>query len=182
MIWRRILTQLRNSKKITVRQLALDSLLVATAMIFSYVEAIIPLPIGIPGVKLGLANLVIISAIYMISPVEVFGILLVRILLSGFLFGNLAGIVYSFAGGILSYICMLIMKRTGWFSIFGTSIAGGVCHNIGQMLVAVIIVANINLLMILPVLLISGAIAGAIIGLIGARTSKLLKHIDNWRE
>ena len=98
--------------------------------IFSYVETLIPFQIGIPGVKLGLANLVIVVALYKLSLKETYLLSIVRVLLSGFLFGNYFSIIYSLAGGLLSLTVMAALKRFGGFSVMGVSLAGGVFHNI----------------------------------------------------
>ena len=104
----------------------------ALALIFSYIETLVPIPFGIPGVKLGLANLIIVIALYKIPLREVYVLSIVRVLLSGVLFGNYFSIAYSLAGGLLSLTVMALLKKAGGFSVIGISIAGGVCHNIGH--------------------------------------------------
>lgn len=163
-----------NNKGIA-KKVAMSGMLVALAMIFSYVEAIIPFSVGIPGIKLGLANLVILGCLYLMNPFHVLMILIVRIVLSGFLFGNLSVIIYSLAGGLLSFAVMFAFKRIKFFSILGVSIIGGVTHNVGQIVVAIIVVENLSILAYLPVLLISGSMAGAVIGLISKRINPILK-------
>lgn len=113
------------------KKLANMAMLVALAMIFSYVESLIPINFGIPGMKLGVANLVTVTGMYFLEFPEVFLVVVMRILLTGFLFGNGMSIVYSLAGGILSFLVMALMKRLKGFSVAGVSIAGGVSHNIG---------------------------------------------------
>ena len=108
----------------------------ALALIFSYVETMIPIHFGVPGMKLGLANLIIVVALYKIRIQEVYLLSVVRVLLSGFLFGNYFSIIYSLAGALLSLSVMACIKRIDGFSVMGVSIAGGVFHNIGQMIVA----------------------------------------------
>ena len=103
----------------------------ALALIFSYIETLIPVNFGIYGVKLGLANLIIVVALYKIGIGEAFLLSVVRVVLSGFLFGNYFSIIYSLAGGMLSLAVMSLLKRSGGFSVMGVSIAGGVFHNIG---------------------------------------------------
>lgn len=151
------------------KRVARCGMLVALAFIFSYVEAILPISVGIPGVRLGLANLVVLSMLYLLTPMEVFAILLGRIVLAGLTFGTLFSMIYSLAGGVLSFLIMLFFCKRRVFSVVGVSILGGVTHNMGQLLVAMFVVENLKLAYYLPVLLISGATAGAVIGILGKR-------------
>lgn len=151
---------------------------VALALIFSYVESLIPFHIGIPGVKLGLANLIIVIALYKMRPGDAYLLSIARVLLAGFLFGNLASILYSLAGGLLSLTVMMLLKRTGGFSVMGVSVAGGVFHNVGQLLVAVFVVETGSLVWYLPVLLIAGLITGLVIGLVSAEMLKRLAGLQ----
>ncbi len=111
----------------------------ALALIFSYVETLIPISFGTPGVKLGLANLIIVIALYRLKLKEAYLLSVTRVLLSGFLFGNYFSIAYSIAGGIVSLSVMALLKKWGGFSVAGISIAGGVSHNIGQLFVAMLV-------------------------------------------
>lgn len=149
----------------------------ALALIFSYVEFLIPINFGIPGAKLGLANLVIVIALYKTDWKEALLLSAVRILLSGFLFGNLFGILYSFSGGILSIAVMALLKKTGGFSVIGVSMAGGVSHNIGQMIMAMLVVETYAVGYYLPVLLIAGLITGAFIGIAGREVLKRIEAV-----
>ena len=133
-------------------------------MIFSYIEAVLPFNFGIPGVKLGLANIVVVVALYRLSIPETAGISFVRILLTGLLFGNAFSLVYSFAGGVLSLISMAICKRLK-LSVVGVSIVGGVLHNVAQLAAAVVILKSPVLGYYLPVLLAAGLITGFAIGI-----------------
>ena len=145
-------------QKISAKTVALLAMMIALALVFSYVETLIPINFGIPGVKLGLANLVIVAALYLIGGKEAF--------LSGFMFGNLASIMYSLAGGLLSLAVMLILKKTDKLSILAVSVLGGICHNIGQLIVAILVVENLKLIFYVPVLLISGFVTGLLIGIV----------------
>ncbi|HBN56254.1 MAG TPA: heptaprenyl diphosphate synthase [Lachnospiraceae bacterium] len=147
-------------------EIARLGLLTSLALIASYVELLIPVPIGIPGVKLGLANLVIVWALYGLRPAEAFAVNGMRILLSGFMFGNLSMILYSLAGALLSFLCMYLAKRSGAFSVIGVSLAGGVAHNVGQLLVAMLVLESLNLIYYGPVLLLSGLMTGLLIGIV----------------
>ena len=159
-------------------RLASFGVFVALALIFSYIETLIPFQIGIPGVKLGLANLVIVIALYRMTVGEVYLLSGVRVVLTGFLFGNLMSILYSLAGGILSLTVMWGMKRIRSVSILGVSIAGGVFHNIGQLLAAALMVETYGVFSYLPVLLISGLLTGFVIGLAAGEMLKRIRSLQ----
>ena len=146
----------------------------ALALIFSYVETLIPINFGIPGVKLGLANLIIVVALYKMSLKEAYILSIVRVVLSGFIFANLFSIIYSLAGGLLSLSVMALLKKTNQFSVLGISMAGGVFHNIGQLIMAIIVLESFNIAYYFPVLIISGVITGLLIGII---SNEMLKRI-----
>ena len=149
----------------------------ALALIFSYVESLIPINFGIPGVKLGLANLITLIALYKMSVKEAFLISIVRVVLSGFIFGNLFAILYSLAGGLLSLAIMTWFKRCNKFSIYGISMAGGVFHNVGQLIMAMLVVESVTIAGYLPVLLVSGLITGLVIGVVSGETLKRIGKI-----
>lgn len=149
----------------------------ALALIFSYIETLIPIYIGIPGVKLGLANLVIVIALYKIPTKEVYLLSVVRVLLAGVLFGNYFSVIYSLAGGVLSLTVMALIKKREDFSVMGVSIAGGVFHNIGQLIVAMIVVETFSISYYVPVLLVSGTMTGLLIGIISDHMLKRLVNI-----
>ena len=150
----------------------------ALALIFSYVETLIPINFGIPGVKLGLANLIIVIALYKMNTKEAYMLSVVRVLLSGFIFGNYFSIIYSLAGGLLSLTVMAILKKREGFSVMGVSMAGGVFHNIGQLIVAMIVVETFSVSYYMPVLLIAGLVTGFIIGLVADAMLKRLVNIN----
>ena len=150
----------------------------ALALIFSYVESLIPIQLGIPGVKLGLANLIIVIALYKMRLSEVFLLSIVRILLSGFLFGNYFSILYSLAGGLLSLAVMALLKKTGDFSVMGISMAGGVFHNVGQLVVAMMVVETFSVGYYLSVLLVAGLVTGFLIGVAAGEMLKRLVNIQ----
>ena len=158
------------------KKLANMAMLVALAMIFSYVESLMPINFGIPGMKLGVANLVTVTGMYFLEFPEVFLVVVMRILLIGFLFGNGMSIVYSLAGGILSFLVMALMKRLKGFSVAGVSIAGGVSHNIGQIIVASVVVENLKLIYYLPALLIAGTVTGFVMGMISKKLLPIVKR------
>ena len=136
----------------------------ALALIFSYVETLIPFNFGIPGVKLGLANLIIVIALYKMELRETYLLSVVRVLLAGFIFGNYFSIIYSLAGGLLSLTAMACLKKRGGYSVMGVSIAGGVFHNIGQLVTAMLVVETFSVIYYVPVLLAAGLVTGFLIG------------------
>lgn len=150
----------------------------ALALIFSYVESLISFSIGIPGVKLGLANLIIVIALYKMPLSQVYLLCVVKVLLSGFLFGNYFSILYSLAGGLLSLSVMAVLKKTGGFSVAGISIAGGVFHNIGQLIVAMFVVETFQVVYYFPVLLIAGLLTGFLIGITAKEMLKRLVNLE----
>ena len=149
----------------------------ALALIFSYIETLVPISFGIPGVKLGLANLIIVIALYKIPLREVYVLSIVRVLLSGVLFGNYFSIAYSLAGGLLSLTVMALLKKAGGFSGIGISIAGGVCHNIGQLVVAMIVVETFAMSYYMPMLLVAGLITGFLIGVVADQVLRRISDI-----
>ena len=158
----------------SAKRIAKMSMLVALAIIFSYIEFLIPINLGVPGIKLGLANLVIVIALYTMNTMDVWLISILRILILGFMFGSGMSIIYSIAGAVLSLIVMCIIKRIKGFSIVGVSIAGGVCHNIGQIVVAMLVVETTGILYYMPALLVAGVITGAIIGIVSKRVVRVV--------
>lgn len=134
----------------------------ALALVFGYLESLIPT--GIPGVKLGLGNLVVLAAMYAISVRGAAAVAAVKIVLGGLLFGSFAGLLYSLAGGIASFLVMLLLKRSERFGLVGVSAAGGVVHNTAQLAVACAVLGGIKLAYMLPLLLVSGVAAGLVVG------------------
>ena len=149
-----------------MKKTAFLGVFLALALICSYVESLIPFYFGIPGVKLGLANIVVVLMLYYTGAKEAFLVSMLRVLLAGFLFGNLFSILYSFAGAAFSFACMYLLKKTGKLHIFSISAAGGAAHNLGQILVAALIVENLNLFYYFPVLLLAGLLTGILIGIL----------------
>lgn len=143
------------------------------AIIMGWVEMMIPIPIPVPGVKLGLANVIVVMAMYYFGNKTAFGISIIRIIISGLLFSGFSGFLYSMAGAILSFTVMVIAKNIFKFNIYSVSILGGICHNIGQIVVASLVVKT-NLSIYMPILIISGIITGALIGIIA---KNCLNHI-----
>ena len=150
---------------------------VALALVLAYIEVLIPpLFSSLPGIKMGLPNIIIIFLLYRKGPVFAGIVSLVRILLVSILFGNMMALMYSLAGGILSLLIMIILRRLKFLSPVGVSVAGGVAHNIGQILVAIFVLSTVQIGYYLVALTVSGTIAGIFIGLCG---SFLVKRIPN---
>lgn len=160
-----------------MKKTAILGMYLAFSMILSYIETLIPLPIPIPGVKLGLTNLAIILLLYLYGFKEAFIINLMRIILTGFLFTNLSMILYSLAGGILSLLCMVYAKRSQHFSLQCVSLIGGITHNIGQMCVAYITVRTYGILYYVPFLLLAGSVTGWVIGMLETMIEPRLRRL-----
>ncbi|WP_031553567.1 Gx transporter family protein [Oribacterium sp. FC2011] len=152
--------------KISSRKTSLYGMLLALAMILSYVEAMIPINIGVPGVKLGLPNIVTVIGLYTLGAVPTFIISILRILLVSFMFGNTMTLAYSLSGFALSFLFMTVLIKIGGFQRTVVSITGGVMHNVGQLLAAVLLLHSDALFFYLPVLMVAGVVAGALIGLV----------------
>lgn len=149
----------------------------ALALMFSYIETMIPIQFGVPGIKLGFANIMIVIMLYKSSAKEALLLSIVRIMLSGFLFGNLSSILYSIAGGVLSLGIMTLLKKQGGFSVIGVSVAGGVSHNVGQLIVAMLVVETYQVGYYFPVLLVAGVLTGLGIGVVSQEVLKRIKNI-----
>lgn len=159
------------------KRLSYLALFSAFAIILSYVEAIIPLQFGIPGVKLGLANFMILLALYYFGYKEAILINVVRVLVVGFLFGNLFSILFSISGAAFSFLFMLLAKKTGKFSMITVSIIGGITHNVGQIIIAAWVVETYGILYYIPALMIAGLITGAVIGIVANLVKDKIKNI-----
>lgn len=162
-------SQLNNNHKI-----ALCGVLIALAMILSYLESLVPIHMAVPGVKLGLANLVTIIALQRLDLKSTIVISVGRIILSNILFGNMAVLLYSLAGAACSILIMTLLKKCRVFGLVGISVAGAVFHNLGQIFVAVCVMENVRIFYYMFILLITGTVAGVAIGLLA---SFLLKNI-----
>ena len=151
------------TKKLTVMALT-----TAVAMILSFVESQIPAFVAVPGVKVGLANIAVVFALYRLGWKEAAAISLVRVVMVSMLFGSIASLFYSMAGAVLSLAGMGLMKKTGRFTEIMVSVTGGILHNIGQIAMACLILETAALRYYLPFLLVSGIIAGVVVGLVSA--------------
>lgn len=148
-----------------IKKITLYGLLIALAFIFSYIESLIPIFVTIPGIKLGLANIITVMSLILFGVSSAIWISLTRVLLVSITFGNFSLMLYSISGSILSLILMILLKKFKVFDTITISILGAVGHNVGQILLASLLISSFNLFYYLPILMVSGVITGAIIGL-----------------
>ncbi|MBO6114813.1 MAG: Gx transporter family protein [Lachnospiraceae bacterium] len=158
-------TQKEKSTISSSRMTALCGIFIALAMVLSYLESLVPISFAIPGIKLGLANIVTIIALVKLGLKPALIISIGRVLLSGLLFGNPATIIYSMSGALLSIAVMFIVRKLKLLTITGTSVCGAVAHNLGQLIVAAIVIENTKIFYYMAVLSVSGIIAGVFIGI-----------------
>lgn len=159
------------------KKTAILGISIALAMVLSFVESLIPPFVALPGIKVGLANLVIVFALYKLGWQYAAAVSIVRVILSSMLFGNLQIFLFSIAGAVLSLIGMTLFKKCGIFSIISVSVLGGILHNIGQIAVACVWTSTAEVIYYLPVLLVSGTVAGIAIGIISGLITKKLEKL-----
>lgn len=158
----------------SARRVALCGLLTALMLVLGYLESRIPVLPGVPGVKLGLSNAVLLYAAYMLPVPVTYGLMVVKVLLSGLLFGNPAAMAFSFAGGLLSVSGMLLCKRC--FGVLAVSVISAVLHNVGQVLVAMFLLGTTDLIYYLAVLTLIAIGTGLLTGTVAGLVMKHLKH------
>ena len=163
-----------DKKIITGKKVAYLGIFLSLAIILSYVEALIPFPFPIPGMKLGLANLSVVTAMYYFGEKEAFAVSLLRIIIIGVMFGTGYSLIYSLCGGLLSFGVMAIIKRLS-FGVIPVSLSGGIAHNTGQIGAAAVLLGTGYIAYYLPVLLIAGAVTGGVIGLLAGIVIKRVK-------
>ncbi|GAA0180581.1 Gx transporter family protein [Clostridium sediminicola] len=158
------------------RKIVLTAVLVAQAIVLSAIERIIPFPSSVPGVKLGLGNIISLTAIYLFSFKESLSIVLLKTIMATFILGSFSTFIYSLSGAILSFFVMFVLYVTlsSRISTIGISVAGAISHNLGQLLMAALIIKNINVVAYLPVLMMSGIGTGIVVGI---TTNYLLKYL-----
>lgn len=149
----------------TISTVAMASTL---ALILSYIESLVPLSFAVPGIKMGLANIAIVFVLYRLGEKEAIAVSLIRLFWVAVLFGSFMTFLYSLAGAALSMTVMMILKRSGKFSAVGVSVAGGITHNAGQIIAAVLLMETAQIAYYLPVLVVSGTVTGVIIGIVSA--------------
>ena len=154
--------------KIKPRNVALLGICAAIAMVLSYLESLVPLSFAVPGIKLGLANIAVMFVLYKLGAKEAVLVSLIRILWVGILFGNVMTLAYSVSGAVLSLAAMILLKRTDRFSTVGVSVVGGILHNVGQILAAMLLMDTAQIVYYLPILCLTGIGAGVAVGIVSA--------------
>ena len=167
--------QTNRSGRISASFIARVGLMASLALIFSYVEAIIPYNPGVPGIKLGIANVVTVVALYKFGAKDAAAVSVIRVVLAGLLFNGVFGMLYALAGAVVSLTGMILLKKTGLFSVTGVSMAAGVLHNLGQLLVAAALHEAQRILIYFPVLMFSGIAAGILVGIASALALRALR-------
>lgn len=161
----------------TIRLVTLSAI-IAVAMILSYVESLIPAFVAVPGVKIGLSNIATVFALYALGWPYAICVSVVRVFLSALLFGNFVSLIYSLSGAALALLAMILLNKLDIFSSVGVSVAGGICHNAGQIIAACLVMETAAISLYLIPLVISGTIAGVVIGVIaGNLVERVKKHI-----
>ncbi len=170
----------RNNTTSKTRMLVFLSVLVAQGMILSFIESMLPIPFIAPGAKLGLANIITLAAIYLLTFKQASAVVLLRVLLTATTFGSLSSFLYSFSGGVLSLLVMAAILKVfkGEISLIGVSIAGAVAHNLGQLFVAAIIIHNVLILTYLPILLIVAIPTGLFVGIVAKILINYLERVN----
>lgn len=161
-----------------LKQMIYLAVMTAVAIVLHFVEGMFPLPIAVPGIKLGLANVVSLIALYLFGPVQALSILLLRVLMTSFLYAGFSSLLISMTGGILSILAMTMIwrLREKGFSIISASVLGGVFHNVGQMLAAAVVLRTTAVFAYIPVLLLSGLATGVATGVLAGI---LVPRLDN---
>lgn len=167
-----IMMQSRSSR------ICICALFCAVGIILGYIESFIVLPVRIPGIRIGLANMVTLTLLYLMGPFHALIVLLLRVIMSAILFGSGISFVYSLCGALISYAGMLLLKKGG-FSMPGVSAAGAVLHNAGQILAAYVLIGNVYVFSYLPILTLAGVIFGLFTGLLAAVVTVRLNNIIN---
>lgn len=160
-----------------IRQITTMGMLVALAMVLGFVETLIPINLGIPGMKLGLANIVVVIALFLFDIKTAVVVSILRIILIAMTFGNMSMMFYSIAGASLSLLSMVAISKIKSFSLISVSIVGGIMHNVGQIICAAFVVRTNGVFTYLPVLMIAGLVSGALIGIVAGLISVRLTNV-----
>lgn len=168
---------MRKTSLDTKKMVTLSSL-IAVAMILSYIESLVPAFVAVPGVKMGLSNIATVFALYTLGWPYAICVSVVRVFLSALLFGNFVSLIYSISGAALALLVMILLKKINLFSSIGISVAGGVCHNAGQIIAACIVMENAAISLYIIPLIISGTLAGVVIGIVsGMLVERIKKYL-----
>ena len=159
------------------KRVAFLGLCVTLSMVLSYFESLVPPLTSVPGIKIGFANLVTVFMLYRFGAKETVAVSIIRVVLVNMLFGTTMTLIFSLAGSICSLVSMILLKKNGKFSLLTVSVVGGVLHNVGQIITAVFIMETSQIIFYLPILLISGTVAGVIIGLLAALIVKRMERV-----
>ena len=160
-----------------IRQITTMGMLVALAMVLGFVETLIPINLGVPGMKLGLANIVVVIALFLFDVKTAVVVSILRIILIAMTFGNMSMMFYSIAGASLSLLSMIAISKIKSFSLISVSIVGGIMHNVGQIICAAFVVRTNGVFTYLPVLMIAGLVSGALIGIVAGLISVRLTNV-----
>ena len=160
-----------------IRQITTMGMLIALAMVLGFVETLIPINLGIPGMKLGLANIVVVIALFLFDIKTAVVVSILRIILIAMTFGNMSMMFYSIAGASLSLLSMIAISKIKSFSLISVSIVGGIMHNVGQIICAAFVVRTNGVFTYLPVLIIAGLVSGALIGIVAGLISVRLTNV-----
>lgn len=163
--------------QLPVKKITFLGLFICIGLILGYLESLIVIPVGVPGVKLGISNIITVITLYLFGPIFSLITLFGRIFLSNLLFGSASSFIYSFSGAIVSFGGMFLLKKCSVFSVYGVSIMGGVLHNLAQLLVASLLVRVPYIFYYLPVLIIAGLAAGCFVGFV---SQLLIKRLDRF--
>lgn len=161
---------------ISIKKIALIAIFITLSLILSYVDSLIPINIMVPGIKIGLANLIIIYSLYMLGIKEAIFISIIRVVISSILFGSILTFVYSLTGAIVSLLIMVILKSFTSLTVITISIIGGVMHNMTQIIVAIILMNTKEIVYYLPILILTGVISGMMIGIFSTLLIKFSKN------
>ena len=153
---------------VSVKRLTTDAFLIAAAMILSYVESLIPLSVAVPGIKMGLANIAVVFALFRVGKADAFIVSILRVILLTVLFGTFVSFLYGFSGALTSFLIMLLLKDSNRLRTFTISVSGAVVHNLTQIIVAMLVLKTDAIVFYLPGLLAAGIISGALIGIVSA--------------
>lgn len=165
-------------QKTVASKVALGSMLTALMLTLGYVEHLIPLGVAIPGIKLGLANSVLMYALYMLGIKEALVLMVLKVVLSGLMFGGVTAMMYSLAGAVLSMFAMILIMKVPKVSVVTVSIVGAVLHNVGQVGLAMLVLSTSKLLYYLAVLMVVGIVTGALTGIVATSVMKAFAHIS----
>lgn len=165
-------------KNNTAKKVAVCGMFICLSMIMGYIESLIPIPMPFPGMKIGLANIVIVWVLYATDLKTSVLVSALRVVLTGFMFGNLFSILFGLAGAFLSLTVMFLLKKIKKFSMIGVSMAGGVGHNLGQITVAALVLENVNVMYYFPALLLSGVLSGIFVGIAGGIIFSKIKSLQ----